>query len=321
MAAARRARRASAVAASASTRRGNRDSGRTAIVTGASSGFGRGVAMRLASEGWRLVLVARRGTLVEEVASRCASAALAVEADIGEAGVAAAIADAAREHFGGFDAWINNAGVAAIGRFEQIPVEDHLRVAQTNLLGTLAGSHAALAHFRTQGHGTLVNVASLLGRVPVPFYASYVASKFAIVGLDAALRQELRSAGDTGIHVCTVLPGAADTTFFEHAGNYTGHRLDPVPLDEPEPVIEAIVGALEAPRDEIVVGTGTSTAIWAEQLAPMLTEAANALMTSATQFDHAHPAAPTPGNVHAPVEAGRGVHGKVRETRGRDARN
>jgi short-subunit dehydrogenase len=290
----------------------NRVSARTVVITGASSGFGRGVALRLAGEGWRMVLVARRGSLVEELAARCPSA-LAIQADIGEPGVAEAIGDAARKYFGGFEAWINNAGVAAIGRYEDIPVADHLRVAQTNLLGTLAGSHAALVQFRKQGHGTLVNVASLLGRVPVPYYASYVASKTAIVGLDAALRQELRAAGATDIHVCTVLPGAADTTFFEHAGNYTGHRLDPVPLDAPEPVIEAIAGALDTPRDEIVVGTGTSTAIWAEQLAPALTEMANALMTSATQFDHAHDAPPTSGNLHAPVEAGRGVHGSLRE--------
>jgi short-subunit dehydrogenase len=285
---------------------------KTIVITGASSGFGKGIARRLAAQGRNLVLVARRGHLLEELAKECGNA-LAITADIGDAGAAERIAGAARKRFGRFDAWINNAGVAALGPFEEIPLADHLRVAQTNLLGTIAGSHVALVEFRANGEGVLINVASLLGRVPVPYYASYAASKFGVVGLGAALRQELKQAGITGIHVCTVLPGAADTTFFEHAANYTGHRLQPTPLDDPEPVIDAIVKALDAPRDEIVVGTGTSTALLAEKIAPGLMEMASALV-EATQLERAPEVPPTPGNLHEPVEAGVGVHGVIKET-------
>ncbi len=291
----------------------------TIVITGASSGFGKGVARRLAAEGRNLVLVARRGQLLTELARECPSA-LAITADIGDAGAAERIAGAARKRFGHFDAWINNAGVAALGRFEEIPLVDHLRVAQTNLLGTIAGSHVALVEFRARGEGVLVNVASLLGRVPAPYYASYVASKFGVVGLGAALRQELRAAGQAGIHVCTVLPGAADTTFFEHAANYTGHRPEPTPLDEPEPVIDAIVAALDNPRDEIVVGTGTSTALLAEQFAPGLMELAFGAATQAT-IERTPLVEPTPGNLHEPVEAGSGVHGHLKEQLAAESRS
>jgi short-subunit dehydrogenase len=290
------------------------------VITGASSGFGKGVARKLAAEGRNLVLVARRGQLLVELARECPSA-LAITADIGDAGAAERVAAAARQRFGRFDAWINNAGVAALGRFEEIPLADHLRVAQTNLLGTIAGSHVAMVEFRAHGEGVLINVASLLGRVPAPYYASYVASKFGVVGLGAALRQELRATGQTGIHVCTVLPGAADTTFFEHAANYTGHRPEPTPLDEPEPVIDAIVAALDNPRAEIVVGTGTSTAVLAEQFAPGLMELASAAATQVTHIDRTPMVAPTPGNLHEPVAAGSGVHGHLKESLATEARS
>lgn len=93
---------------------------------------------------------------------------------------------------------------------------------RTDLLGAVYGSHLAMSHFRERGPGTLINVASVIGKIPAPLYASYVASKFGIVGLCDALRQELTAEKVTDIRVCTVMPMAHDTEFFEHAGNYTG---------------------------------------------------------------------------------------------------
>ena len=172
---------------------------RTIVITGASSGFGKGVARRLAEQGAKLVLVARRTDLIEALANEC-----------GNANEVERVSNAALVQFGGYDAWINDAGVAALGFFDEIPLEDHHRVVQTNLLGVINGSHCALHQFRRQGHGTLINIASVLGKVPAPYYASYVATKFGVVGLGAALRQELRASGENeSIHVCTVMPGAS----------------------------------------------------------------------------------------------------------------
>lgn len=203
-----------------------RIAGRTYVVTGASSGFGRGVAERLGAMGANVVLAARRAPALEEVAAVVRAGggqALVVPTDVSDAAAVEALARAAEARFGRVDVWVNNAGVGSLGRFEEVPVEDHARVVAVNLNGVIFGSHAALRRFRAQGHGTLVNVASVEGRVPLPYHASYAATKHAVVGLGTALNGELRLNGlAERIRVVTVMPWAADTPFWENAGNHTG---------------------------------------------------------------------------------------------------
>ena len=163
-----------------------RVAGRTFVVTGASSGFGRGVALKLASYGANVVLAARRTEALEDVAREVRAAGgqpLVVTTDVGRPEQVERLADAAVGRFGRIDAWINNAGVGAIGRFEEIPVEDHSRIVDTNFKGVIYGSHAALRQFRRQGSGTLVNIASVEGRVPLAYHASYAATKHAVLFL------------------------------------------------------------------------------------------------------------------------------------------
>lgn len=285
--------------------------GQTVVITGASSGFGRGVALRLAARGANLVLAARRKDLLDRLAQECGNA-IAVHTDVGDPNDVEKLAAAATARFNRVDVWVNNAGVAALGRFDEIPLKDHLKVMQTNLGGVINGSHVALRHFRRQRFGTLVNIASILGRTPAPYYASYCATKAGVLSLCASLRQELRAHNEQNIHVCAVLPMAADTTFFEHAANYTGHTLQPYPITDAENIIDAIVQAIDAPRDEVVVGFPAQAAAVTQQLAPWITETVTAEVTHQLQFEDA-PAAPvTSGNLHAPVILGRGISGNVR---------
>lgn len=284
---------------------------RTIVITGASSGFGRGLAQRLAARGDRLVLVARRKTLLEELARECGDA-IAVHADVGNPDEVEKVAAAALARFPRIDAWVNNAGVAALGRFVDIPLRDHLQVLQTNLGGALTGSHVALRHFRRMGSGTLVNVASMLGRTPAPYYASYCASKYGMVGLCASLRKELALERVDAIRICAVLPMAADTPFYEHAANYTGHSLQPFPVTDPWQVVDALVDALDQPRDEIVVGLPAKAAVASQQFMPWLTEGATAAVSQQLQMEDAPPADVTVGNLHAPVQAGTAVEGMAR---------
>lgn len=284
---------------------------RTIVITGASSGFGRGLAQRLAERGDNLVLVARRKALLEEL-TRDRGDAIAVHADVGNPEDLEKVATAALARFPRIDAWVNNAGVAALGRFVDIPLRDHLQVLRTNLGGAVNGSHVALRHFRRMGSGTLVNVASMLGRTPAPYYASYCASKYGIVGLCASLRQELALERADGIRVCAVLPMAADTPFYEHAANYTGHSLQPFPVTDPWQVVDALVQALDRPRDEIVVGLPAKAAMASQQFMPWLTEGATAAVSQQLQMEDAPPADVTVGNLHAPVQAGTGVEGIAR---------
>ncbi|MCE7031128.1 SDR family NAD(P)-dependent oxidoreductase [Lysobacter sp. GX 14042] len=284
---------------------------RTIVITGASSGFGRGLAQRLAERGDNLVLVARRKALVEDMAAEHRNA-IAVHADVGNPDEVEKVAAAALARFPRIDAWVNNAGVAALGRFEDVPLRDHQQVLRTNLGGALNGSHVAMRHFRRMGSGTLVNVASMLGRTPAPYYASYCASKYGIVGLCASLRQELALDRAERIRVCAVLPMAADTPFYEHAANYTGRSLQPFPITDPWQVVEALVDAVDNPRDEIVVGLPAKAAMASQQFMPWLTEGATAAVSQQLQMEDAPPADPTGGNLHSPLQAGTGVEGQAR---------
>ena len=282
---------------------------RTVVITGASSGFGRGVALSLAQQGCNLVLAARRSRLVEHLAEECGNA-IAVTCDVGDPNAVEKLAAAAIAKFGRFDVWINNAGVAALGPFERIPLDDHLRVMQTNLGGAIAGSYVAIRHFRQLGERTLVNIASMLGRTPAPYYASYCASKYGIVGLCDALRQELAAQEASAIRVCAVLPMAADTPFFDHAANYTGHTLQPFPITDADEIVAAIVGVVNAPQDEVTVGLSATAATIAERLSQTLTHGMTGAMTQLLQGDA--PEAPIEeGNLRRPLAIGTGVHGSV----------
>lgn len=284
--------------------------GQTVVLTGASSGFGRGVALRLAEQGWNLVLAARRSEALKSLADECGNA-IAVTTDVGDPHDVEKLARVAVAKFGHFDVWINNAGVAALGPFEDIPLEDHLRVVQTNLCGTVAGSHAALRHFRETGSGTLINIASMLGRTPAPYYASYCASKYGVIGLCDALRQEVAAQSQSGIRICAVLPMAADTPFFDHAANYTGHTLQPFPITEAENVVDAIVGVVNSPRDEVTVGLSATAAVIAERLSHTVAHSMTGAVTQMLQMEQAPEAPVAIGNLHQPVLIGTDVHGSI----------
>ncbi len=274
------------------------------VITGASSGFGKGTAIELAKRGACVVLAARNAENLDAVARACEAAggkALAVPTDVSDPGAVAGLVEETLGRFKHFDVWINDAGVAAIGRFDAIPLEDHEQVIRTDLLGTLYGSHHALKHFRKRGRGTLINVASMIGKIPAPLYASYAAAKFGIVGLSDVLRQELEHDGIDKIRVCTVLPMAHSTEFFEHAANYTGKKAVPIPpAYDPKVTVDAIVELIADPEDEIVTGWQGGPFGFLHRLMPETVERLMAAKVSQAQLDDAAPAPVTPGNLHKP---------------------
>src|SRR5690348_858571 len=160
---------ADAANAFAARRRGNLASmttQRTIVITGASSGIGRAVALGFAAEGASLLLIARDPDELDIAVEDCRLAGGDAEgfvADVGSHGAVQAAADWAAERFGGIDVWVNNAGVYMIGDVADTPVEDMRRLIETDLLGTIYGSHAAVRRFRQQGHGVLINNSSMLG--------------------------------------------------------------------------------------------------------------------------------------------------------------
>jgi short-subunit dehydrogenase len=287
--------------------------GKVVVITGASSGFGKGAARQFAEAGASVVLAARRDELLGQLAGECRAGggrALAVPTDVSRQADMEALAQAALREFGRIDVWLNNAGVGAIGRFDEIPLADHVQVIETDLLGALYGSYFAMRQFRKQGSGILINVASVLGKIPSPYYSSYTAAKYGVVGLSAALRQELKENKEEGIRVCTVMPMATDTPFFDHAANYTGREVEPIPpLYDPQEVVDTLVRMATKPEDEVVVGGVGKMMVASHNVMPGPVEAMMGKETQTVQMVKADPAPDTQGSVHAPTEQGTEVSG------------
>jgi short-subunit dehydrogenase len=287
--------------------------GRVIVITGASSGFGKGAAVEFARHGAWLVLAGRRAELLDQVARDCEAAggrAITVQADVSRQEDVDHIAKAALTEFGRFDVWVNNAGAGAVGRFDDVPLADHVQVIETDLLGTLYGSYFAMRQFRRQGAGTLINMSSIIGKIPAPYFASYAAAKHGVVGLSASLRQELREDKVETIHVCTVLPAAFDTPFFEHAAQYTGRQAAPIPPTyDPKEVVETIVRLATHPEDEVSVGPAAKVFNVAHHLFPGLVESLMARQTRKAEYEEAQPGENTSGSLHEPMPGDARVSG------------
>lgn len=284
----------------------------TVVITGASSGFGKGVARQLAAEGANVVLAARRTELIEELAAELGPNAIAVTTDVSKETDIANLHDTAMSTFGKIDVWINNAGIGAIGPYTEIPPADLTRMVEINVLGVMYGSHYALRQFKAQGHGTLINLGSIVSKVPFPYYTAYAATKYAVAGLSAALYQEMKLEDRDNIHVCTVHPWATDTPWFEHVGNYTGHRAEMKPMDDPQSVIDAIIDLIDKPQENVEVGAKTKGTTLSSNLMPGLTENLNAKYVQKV-IQSAPPAGSTSGSLHEPMLTGKEVSGGIRE--------
>lgn len=287
--------------------------GKVVVITGASSGFGKGAALELARARAHLVLAARRAELLTELANQCADfgvETLAVPTDVGDRKQVEELCRSALGKFGRIDVWINNAGVGAIGRFEAVPLDDHVKVIETDLLGTLYGSYCAYRQFLRQGDGVLINMASELGRHTAPYYASYTAAKHGVVGLCESLRQELDQGGIENVHVCLIMPTAHDTPFFDHVANYTGRQVQaPTPLHDPQDVIDALVGLVRDPKDQKIVGADGIAKILLKNVAPRTEEKLGARQLHKTQMEDAPAAPATGGAVLSPIPLGTAIRG------------
>ncbi|WP_147205547.1 SDR family NAD(P)-dependent oxidoreductase [Segetibacter aerophilus] len=289
--------------------------GKTFVIVGASSGFGRGVAERLGEYKANVVLAARRTDLLEEVAAKVRTnggTALVVTMDISKPEDVQRLKDSALKQFGDIDVWINMAGVGAIGRFWEIPIEEQAQIVDINLKGFIYGSHAAINQFTKQGYGVLINMGSIESENPLAYHASYAATKGGVLNLGEAINQELRLNGHKNIKVVTVEPWAFDTPFWRHAANYSGGTPRMAAMDNPDKVVNAVIWSSLHPRKELAVATKAKLTRFSHHLFPHTTERMSANIVHKYQIKTAPPTPPTSGSVFKPMESGRGVDDGVR---------
>ena len=225
------------------------------VITGATSGIGLATAQAASKAGARLVLAARSQADLDTVAQQLGGRVATVAADVADPAAVHRIHEAAHANFGGFDTWVNNAGVGMWGKLEQGKLEDFKRLYDTNFWGIVNGSLEAIKHLKKHG-GALINLGSVVSDVATPIQGMYASSKHAVKGFTDALRIELADE-KAPVSVTLIKPAAINTPFPEHARNYLPEKPKlPQPVYAAEEVALAILHAATHPMRDIYVGGG-----------------------------------------------------------------
>lgn len=246
----------------------------TIVITGASSGIGLVTARMASRRGARLVLAARNEDALRRITDEINASggeAVYVVADVSRLEDVRRVSDEAMRAFGGFDTWVNNAGVSIYGRVLDQPLEDHRRLFETNYWGVVNGSAVAVKHLRATG-GALIQIGSVLSDRAIPLQGTYCASKHAVKGFTDALRMELEEEG-APISVTLIKPSAIDTPYKQHAKNLLPVEPEnPPPVYAPETVAEAILHCAERPERDVYIGGGGKILSASGNYAPRLTD-------------------------------------------------
>lgn len=246
-------------------------SGKRILITGASSGIGRALALALARDDNKLLITARRSERLEELASSSTQRICQIECvpgDISDATVRNDLVQRATDRFGGLDILINNAGIGGIGTFASADATRLRRIMEVNFFSAVELTRQALPLLRTSADGVIVNVGSVLGHCAVPKKSEYCASKFALHGFTDALRIELAT---RGVDVLLVSPSTVSSEFFRQAMRSEGNAAVNRKSSTPDRVAEQIINAIRYGRREVVLSSGGKLLVWADRLAPGIT--------------------------------------------------
>ncbi len=247
---------------------------RVVLITGASSGIGRSVALKLAEPGTALVLAARALAPLERVARQCraqGAQTLVRSVDVTDAGRVGELFQAAEQAYTRVDEVVHCAAVLAYGRFEDVPADVWETAVNTTLGGSAKVARAALTSFAGR-RGNLVFVGSVVGKIAVPTMSSYVTAKWGLHGLVRTLQIEARTTPD--IHISLVSPGGVDTPIYRLAGTYLNrHGSPPPPAVTPDRVADAVIACLRHPRRENNVGIANPLIVLGFRLFPALYDA------------------------------------------------
>ncbi len=246
------------------------------IVTGASSGIGKALALQLSTEGACLSLAARNPERLGKLAQECnelGAQAIPVPTDVADQEQCQRLIEATVQQFGRIDMLVNNAGFSLVGKFEQLPdLELFQQVMAVNFNGVVQCTYYALPYLIDTG-GRIVNVSSLGGKLAIPYNTSYIASKFAVTGFSDSLRMELRN---EGVSVTVIYPYWVVTEFHERMLDKNGQARGPggraiytEKMMTAEQCADIIIKAAKGRKREVVMGPGT-IATWLKLIAPGL---------------------------------------------------
>ncbi|HEX9036686.1 MAG TPA: SDR family oxidoreductase [Ktedonobacterales bacterium] len=240
--------------------------GRTALITGASTGIGAAFAHALAGRGMNVVLVARTRDALEQLAAdltqRYQVAAVALPADLSQPGAALALVAELDGQALEIDMLLNNAGFGLHGAFEALTLDQQLNELQVNTAALVALTHALAPRMLSRASGTIINIASTLAFQPDPYMAVYGATKAFVLSFTAALAEEYRG---RGVRVLALCPGATATPFYRRSGGEaTFNRMR---MRTPEDVVATGLRALEG--DQVVAIDGVRNRLLFGFLAPL----------------------------------------------------
>jgi len=217
------------------------------VITGASSGIGAALAELLAAQGMSVVLAARRKDALETVAAKCGARSLVVVADVSVRANVRRIVDETLSRFGRLDVWVNNAGVGITRPPSELTDEDVDSIMQSNVKSALYGMQEVLPHFKARNAGHIINVSSMLGRVPfAAIRSAYCGAKHFLNALTATFRDEIRQT-HPGIHVSLVSPGVVRTDFGLHA-MHGGPDSRSLPGSQSAEEVAAVIAGVIASR-------------------------------------------------------------------------
>jgi NADP-dependent 3-hydroxy acid dehydrogenase YdfG len=222
--------------------------GAVGIVTGASSGIGAACARELSATGMKLLVTARRGERLEELASELGDAT-PLAADMGDADTPQRLIDTAISAYGRCDVVVNNAGIMEAGTVEDIDIDQVCKMVRINVEAAYRLIYVAAKYFRSAGTGHLVNVSSVLGTKVRPTAGAYAGTKYAIEALSEALRMELAG---SGIKVSCVEPGLVMTELHDGWEVHPKELLGIDPPLEPSDIARSVKFVLEQP-DSVVI--------------------------------------------------------------------
>jgi short-subunit dehydrogenase len=250
------------------------------IITGASEGIGRELALQLSQRGARLSLAARNAAALDQLVQDCESSggkAIAVPTDVADHAACKALIDKTAAAFGGIDVLVNNAGISMrspVSEIEDLSIYE--RVMRVNYLGSVYCTHAALPHLKAS-KGLIVAVSSLQGKTGFPLSSGYSASKFAMQGFFDSLRIELDG---SGVDVLIVFPGAVDTGIhtrkLEVDARLAKHNWKPeknalMPVEE---CVRQMVRAMERRDRELLLTLQGKLIPWMRLIAPRFVDRA-----------------------------------------------